>query len=580
MSSRRLDCLAAACAAFALGAAGGPAGADEFDVENFHPVSPGDGELMAVHTTRQAPSGQLAMGLSFGVVDDPLVVVDGNDDRIGDVVSRRASTELSAAFGLGRLEVMAAMPFILAQSQNSATDPSALGVAAVDSGGIGDARIGARGFVLGGTGEGVGVGGGLIVTLPTSVNAEFAGDSGPTAVPYLVADYTTEMFVAAANLGGRIRQTESLGMEEGALEVGSALTYGGGAGVRALPGATPIWVLAELAGEVGGGDAAEAPLEVRGGLRADIGNGFVANAGYGRGLVHGYGAPDHRFLAALTYRPEEPHPERIVVQQVAVAQPPENPDRDGDGIVNDSDSCPDDAEDFDGFEDKDGCPETDNDKDSIADASDGCPNNAEDFDKYQDEDGCPDPDNDFDGITDTADKCPNEAEVINGNADDDGCPDEGKKLVLIGQSKLEIQDKVYFALNKADILPRSDNLLNQIAKTLERHPWIKKVRIEGHTDDVGKDAYNLDLSNRRAKSVLDALVKRGVVVDRLESVGYGETQPIDSNKTLEGRAHNRRVEFVILEQDPHRPPAEPGTAAQPLPTPTKKPDDGVKGGAK
>jgi len=577
MQQRRFAYLAAACASIALCAADGPVRADDFDVENFHPVSPGDGELIAVQSTRQAPSGQLAMGLAFGVVDDPLVVVDMNDDRVADVISRRASAELMAAYGIGRLELSAAMPFIL--YQNAEADPDA-GLDGVDSGGVGDLRVGARGTLLGGSGEGPGLGAGLMVTLPTSVNAEFSGQSGPTASPVLVGDWQSEMFVAAANVGGRIRQSEELGMDAGALEVGSAFTYGGGAGVRALATPVPVWVLGELAGEVGGASAAESPLELRGGLRGDVGGGFTASAGYGRGLVHGYGAPDHRFFASLTYRPAAPPPARLVAEgPIAVHQVPANPDRDGDGILNDADRCADDAEDFDGFEDKDGCPETDNDNDGIADGADGCKNNAEDIDRFQDDDGCPDPDNDFDGITDTADQCPNEAEVINGNADDDGCPDEGKKLVLIGQSKLEIQDKVYFALNKADILPRSDNLLDQIAKTLERHPWIKKVRIEGHTDDVGKDAYNLDLSNRRAKSVRDALVARGVAADRVESVGYGESQPIDSNKTLEGRAHNRRVEFVIVEQDANRPPAEPGTGEQPLPTPTRKIDDGVKGGA-
>ena len=557
MSQRRIAYFASACAAIALSAADGPVGAEDFDVENFHPVSPGDGELMAVQSTRQAPSGQLAMGLSFGVVDDPLVVVDADDDRVADVVSRRASAELSAAYGLGRVELAAALPFILYQSAEM--DP-AIGVEGADSGGVGDLRVGAKSYLVGGAGQGPGLGASLMVTMPTSVNAEFGGEAGPTASPVLIADWRGEMLVAAANLGGRIRQSEQLGMDQGALEVGSAFTYGGGAGVRAVAAPIPIWLLGELAGEVGGSGAAEAPLELRGGLRGDIGGGFTANAGYGRGLVHGYGAPDHRFFAALTFRPADPQATAIVTTSgtVAVATPPANPDRDGDGIPNDVDGCADDQEDFDGFADKDGCPESDNDKDGIADAGDGCPNHAEDVDKYQDEDGCPDPDNDMDGIADAADRCPTEAEVINGNADDDGCPDEGKKLVLIGQSKLEIQDKVYFALNKAEILPKSDNLLAQIAKTLERHPWIKKVRIEGHTDDVGKDAYNLDLSNRRARSVLDALIARGVAADRLDSVGYGEAQPIDSNKTLEGRAHNRRVEFVIIEQDAVRPPAETG----------------------
>jgi hypothetical protein len=115
MSKRRFA-YPAAGAFLALSAAVGPGWADDFDVENFHPVSPGDGELMAVQSTRQAPVGQLAMGLSFGVVDDPLVIVDQEDDRVADVVSRRASAELSAAYGLGRVELAAALPFILYQS--------------------------------------------------------------------------------------------------------------------------------------------------------------------------------------------------------------------------------------------------------------------------------------------------------------------------------------------------------------------------------------------------------------------------------------------------------------------------------
>jgi outer membrane protein OmpA-like peptidoglycan-associated protein len=206
----------------------------------------------------------------------------------------------------------------------------------------------------------------------------------------------------------------------------------------------------------------------------------------------------------------------------------------------------------------DGCPESDNDNDRIADAADSCANHAEDVDQYKDEDGCPDPDNDFDGIADKDDRCPLKAEVINGNEDDDGCPDEGKVMVVIGKKKLEIQDKIYFATGKDVILPRSEGLIAQVAKTIERNPWIKKLRIEGHTDDVGKDDYNLDLSQRRAAAVRKALIDKGVGEGKLDSAGYGEQNPIDSNKTLDGRAHNRRVEFVIVDQE-NTPQAEAAT---------------------
>ncbi len=99
-------------------------------------------------------------------------------------------------------------------------------------------------------------------------------------------------------------------------------------------------------------------------------------------------------------------------------------DRDGDGIVDRKDSCPDSPEDMDGYQDEDGCPEYDNDGDGIADELDGAPNDPEDFDGWQDEDGIPEYDNDGDGILDRWDLCPNEPEDMDGHRDDDGCPDD------------------------------------------------------------------------------------------------------------------------------------------------------------
>src|SRR5215204_4473836 len=109
-------------------------------------------------------------------------------------------------------------------------------------------------------------------------------------------------------------------------------------------------------------------------------------------------------------------------QPEGVSAPGRN-DRDGDGIPDSVDGCPDEAEDKDGFQDSDGCPERDNDNDGVPDAADKCPNEPEDKDGFDDDDGCPDQDNDGDGIADAADKCPNDAETVNGFDDEDGCPD-------------------------------------------------------------------------------------------------------------------------------------------------------------
>jgi hypothetical protein len=99
------------------------------------------------------------------------------------------------------------------------------------------------------------------------------------------------------------------------------------------------------------------------------------------------------------------------------------PDADGDGILDSDDACDNEPEDFDGFQDTDGCPDPDNDNDGIPDGDDACDNEPEDFDGFEDTDGCPDPDNDGDGILDVDDACPNEPEDFDGFQDTDGCPD-------------------------------------------------------------------------------------------------------------------------------------------------------------
>ncbi|MFM7200490.1 MAG: OmpA family protein [Myxococcota bacterium] len=224
-------------------------------------------------------------------------------------------------------------------------------------------------------------------------------------------------------------------------------------------------------------------------------------------------------------------------------------DNDRDGLGDNRDRCPNQAEDFDGFEDEDGCPEVDNDGDGILDSLDKCPNEPEDKDAFEDDDGCPDEDNDKDGIKDLADKCPNEPEVINGVEDEDGCPDEGTQLVFIKDDKLVILFPVHFEYNKVTIRADSETLLNQVAMTIKANDFIKKIRIEGHTDWDGDDNFNLKLSQGRAESVRDYLIKQGVDANRLEAQGFGETRPIASNKTNAGKEKNRRVEFIIVERE-------------------------------
>jgi outer membrane protein OmpA-like peptidoglycan-associated protein len=209
-------------------------------------------------------------------------------------------------------------------------------------------------------------------------------------------------------------------------------------------------------------------------------------------------------------------------------------DGDNDGIVDSKDKCPKDAEDKDGFQDDDGCPEADNDKDGIIDNADKCPNVAEDKDGFEDIDGCPDLDNDKDGVADEWDKCPD----IKGVASNNGCPktEEIKRggLVLKG---------VNFVSGKAVLTRNSFTILDMVCESLQEWPEVK-LEIQGHTDNQGKAAANMKLSQERAESVRIYLLSKGVAANRLTAVGYGVTRPVADNKTAAGRETNRRVELL------------------------------------
>lgn len=228
--------------------------------------------------------------------------------------------------------------------------------------------------------------------------------------------------------------------------------------------------------------------------------------------------------------------------------PPPPPDSDGDGLYDDEDGCPMDAEDVDGFQDEDGCPEVDNDSDGIVDANDRCPNEPEDVDSFEDEDGCPDTDNDGDGLLDADDQCPNEPETVNGNDDHDGCPDEG--VIEFVNDRIVLEERVIFETNRARVRSGAQSIVDAIYKLWQLHPEWQKVRIEGHADQRGSDEYNLHLSQRRARNVVRALVKRGMPAHMFVAEGYGRTRPRVEGTTAEAFRANRRVEFVVLSRHP------------------------------
>jgi outer membrane protein OmpA-like peptidoglycan-associated protein len=229
------------------------------------------------------------------------------------------------------------------------------------------------------------------------------------------------------------------------------------------------------------------------------------------------------------------------------------PDQDNDGVMDSQDRCPNQA----GTITLKGCPDTDND--GVADLDDKCANTksgtkvddmgcAIDSDKdgvADDEDRCPDlagvialkgcPDADGDGIANVDDKCPN----AKGTIENKGCPEIAKadivRITYIGS-------KLFFENNSDKLKVASLSELDELAKILLRYDGAS-LTIEGNTDNVGKDDFNMTLSQKRTESVKQYLIGKGISESRLIAVGNGETKPIADNKTKLGRAKNRRVEL-------------------------------------
>ncbi len=224
------------------------------------------------------------------------------------------------------------------------------------------------------------------------------------------------------------------------------------------------------------------------------------------------------------------------------------PDKDGDGIKDSEDTCPDVA----GIAKFGGCP--DSDGDGIQDSEDQCPNQAGTLN------GCPD--SDGDGVKDADDECPQTAGTLNGCPDadgdgikdaDDNCPQTAGLNELSGCPKVEeeVQKVLELAVKNiqfnsgSDVLRRSSyNSLNEVAKLMAENEF--DLKLSGYTDNTGRAESNLALSKRRANSVKQYLVDKGIDAGRLSADGFGIANPVADNATREGRAKNRRVELEIV----------------------------------
>ncbi|MBK8481839.1 MAG: OmpA family protein [Proteobacteria bacterium] len=352
-------------------------------------------------------------------------------------VKNLATGQLQAAVGLFRhLELGIGLPLTLWDGDTT-PNPAARDHGSIDAQGVGDLVLHLKGRILDTSRYPVGLALVTSVTLPTGDEHAFLGSGRVGLLPRLVVDrefLRGGRLKLALNVGTLLRFGSNAGWTDerlcalqGAAGVAAAcgtgrtlstddqLVYGAAIAFDFVP--QRLQGVAELIGQTGfdglyDRSRLNSAHEALAGLKVYLADNSYLALGLGRGLRGGgdnfqYGSPDVRAFLAFVFEPSIG-------------------DRDGDGIKDDVDRCPTRPEDFDGFEDEDGCPDPDNDGDGILDGDDKCPNEPEDKDGYQDEDGCPETeslDRDGDGIPDDRDQCPDEPEDKDGFEDEDGCPD-------------------------------------------------------------------------------------------------------------------------------------------------------------
>ncbi len=537
--------------------------AQGYEAQQFHPSPNPQSGYASSQSGQLMGQGFWETGIYMNFASKPLVVneLDGIDPLYrpinGNVVTSQTTLHLLGAYGIFNwLEVGCDLPLFVQQDGDRLTgleNPDK-----VDSSfGIGDIRLIPKARLYD-TGidfapHRISVSMALGTILPSGSQAKFQGGSFGLNPLLAVEWHSSFGLQAVGNLGyaWRADAVDVLGVE-----VDDSLIWSFGA-VQSLT--ERFSIVAEVFGDL----SKEALL----GLKSNFGD-FQVMAAAGAGLTRDSTTPTWRLLVGVSFHYGEPDLKML--------------DSDLDGIADTKDSCPKQAEDVDGFQDEDGCPDPDNDQDQIADVDDRCPFHAEDIDGVEDKDGCPDLDNDQDGIVDSRDKCPNEPEDFDGFADSDGCPewdndgdgiaDAKDSCPTVAEDKdgdrdldgcpdydrlVTINVVVFFEKSSAEI-PLEDTVqLDRVARSLLAMPEKLHVWVEGHADDSGSAENNQVLSLQRADIVRGYLIEKGVPAERISSQAYGETQQLHGNQTLIDQLSNRRVEFRVAPKSLVPKPKEP-----------------------
>lgn len=477
-----------------------------FAVNQFQPAERGSGWFV-VDSLDLRGDTRPAVGATLDYAHKPLVVNDATGQERLALVRHQVFAHLGAAVVVAnRLRVGAVLPFALYQDGEDAVVRGDR-LPAARSPAFGDIRLAGDLRVVGEKGDPLTLAVGARVWLPTGSPAQYTSDGAARLGPQVLGAGEMGALVWAARLALIYRARDDV---YAGARLGSEVSFGVGVGVKVggvLVG-PEVFGATRLDGDAFLGRDGT-PLDAVLGAHYRAPSGVAFAAGLGTGLTRGYGAPVLRALASIEWGP-------VIADRIAPS------DRDHDRIPDTSDACPDWAGPAHPDPEQNGCPPPER---------------------------VPEEDIDGDRVFDREDACPGLPGVRTSDPMTNGCPvGAPRALAVVTTTEIQIGEQIQFATDSADLLSGSDPVLGAVREILEKHPELVRVRIEGHTDNLGDPAHNDDLSRRRAEAVVRWMVAHDITADRLVAEGFGSKRPLETNATEAGRAKNRRVAFTIVER--------------------------------
>ncbi|HKY39351.1 MAG TPA: OmpA family protein [Polyangiaceae bacterium] len=544
-----------------------------FAINRFDPAERGS-DWFTADSLDLRGHGRLMLGATGDLGHKPLVLYDQDGEELQAIIEDQLFVHVGGSLVLWeRLRLGVSLPILAYQAGEGGTLGGTSFVASEDAA-IGDVRAGLDVRLVGKYRWPASLAAGVAVFAPTGKEQAFASDGQVRVLPRLLLGGDIGNLAYAAKLGVLYRANDS-GFNGS--PTGTEAVVAAAIGYRSDDGKLVLGP--ELFGStvVSSGDAffsrRGTPFELLLGAHYKPHDDLRIGAGFGPGLTRGFGAPQFRGVLSLEWAPE-PEKEPLVLRPPRAPSDrdkdgildrndacPDEPgvesddpkkhgcplpgDKDGDGILDLDDACPDEAGVASDDPEKNGCPRRDKDKDSVFDEDDACAFEPGIRTRDPLTNGCPPPkDSDADTIMDPDDACPQAPGEKDPDPKKNGCP-----VARVEQGQIRILERIEFENNSAKIRPESERILQAVLKVMTEHPELTKLSVDGHTDNRGAPNHNLDLSRRRAASVMKWLTDHGIAKARLSSKGFGMTKPLDSNDSDAGRQNNRRVEFQILEKD-------------------------------